>query len=72
MSRLQQIQFVAELSQAILDEVYDAINTEKIPGDWNGIELRRYLAYKFNGAVVGNMDKKRLREYRNTLLVNDL
>jgi len=45
----------------------------KMPEDWDGIELREYLADKFAECRFrGTMDKRRTKRYRNEVLVRNL
>ena len=45
----------------------------KMPEDWDGIELREYLADKFAECRFrGTMDKRRMSRYRNEVLVRNL
>jgi hypothetical protein len=51
-----------------------------MPEEWDGHELRRYIADKFEEAVLtvgrsgpyGREHRKRFSKYRNTVLVNGL
>jgi hypothetical protein len=71
MTQGEKIQFVKELTGSIQQTVFDAILEGKIPENWDGIELRWYLAELFErSASFGS--KPRKREYNNTVLVNDL
>lgn len=42
-----------------------------MPDDWNGIELRQYCADEF-AREVHKMDRRRMREYRNTVITTSL
>jgi len=72
MDKQEKIRFVTHLMLSVKDKVFDAINDEKIPEEWDGHELRQYLADKFSEAAYVRMDAKRKREYTNTVLVNNL
>jgi hypothetical protein len=67
----EKIQFVKELVDSVRQGVINDILEEKIPGEWNGHELRCLLAERFQRCVY-TMDKKRKAEYDNTVLVNNL
>ena len=47
-------------------------NIDKMPENWDGIELRQYIADKFADVCIGHMSKGRKREYNNIVLVNNL
>lgn len=72
MSQMDQIHFVNGLIASVKFNIIQAINDSSIPADWDGIELRRYIAYKFNNEIVGTMSKARKAEYENTIIVNNL
>lgn len=71
MTRTEQTTFVAELAQSILEDVYSVIQNEDIPTEWDGLELRLYLAEKFNRSVV-RMNRTRQNDYNNILLTTNL
>jgi hypothetical protein len=64
--------FVYELIGSVVDDVMTAIDEGKIPEEWDGHELRKFLADKFAGQVADAMKSTRLREYKNTVIVNNL
>lgn len=45
------------------------IESGKIPETWDGMELREYIA---DQAKWHKMEKRRAKEYRNTVMVNGL
>lgn len=47
MDKEQMIEFLKEYFDAILREMIEAIEKQKIPKDWNGVQLRWYAAAKF-------------------------
>ena len=63
--------FVSELAADIVAQVRASIDTGKVPATWDGVELREYLAERFNQSRY-RMNKARLAEYNNAVLVNDL
>lgn len=67
-----QAKFVEELAGNVVRELVADIRAGKTPDNWNGIELRRLLAYRFKLAVVGDMSRSRLRDFNNTVVVNNL
>jgi hypothetical protein len=71
MQRNDQVRFVVELTDSVRESVVAMIRQGKVPIDWDGFELRELLADKF-AASRANMDKRRKKEYENTVLVNNL
>jgi hypothetical protein len=70
MNAREKARFIRELSKALTAEMLAAI--PKMPEEWDGHELRQYMADKSAGVVFsGTMPRKRLREYRNTRLVEN-
>jgi hypothetical protein len=66
------IAFIAQLVGNVQDEIIK--KTDKFPENWDGIELRWYIADKFSDVVMGSYDKrsKRYKDYENEVLVNNL
>jgi len=72
MKSKEQIQFVTDLTNAVRDKIIKQIETGKIPETWDGIELRWLLRDKFEAQTSSRVDKKRKREYNNTVLVENI
>lgn len=73
MDSKDQIQFVTDLTNAVRDKIIGRIESGKIPESWDGIELRWLLRDKFENEVLGDYgNKKRKREYNNTVLVENI
>jgi hypothetical protein len=76
MEKHEQRRFVKGLINNIHSEIETKIAKGQIPESWDGHELRKYLADRFADAVIGSYmtDKKcrRYREYKNTVMVNNL
>lgn len=72
MDRADQIRFVKELSDNVTQSVIEQIHANKIPHEWDGIELRRLMAYHFGKAIMGSWSISRARHFKNTIIVNDL
>jgi hypothetical protein len=71
MTQVEQRRFIRELIGNVKKEVI--ANVPKMPQDWNGIELRQYIANRFAACVIcGTMSRDRLKEYHNTVAVNNL
>jgi hypothetical protein len=72
MTKEAQIEFVNDLIGSVKETVLERIKAGKIPEEWDGYELRQYLADKFTDACYVKMDRGRKREYTNTVIVNNL
>jgi hypothetical protein len=69
----QQKIFVSELCKVIEFHINKNIDDGKIPDEWDGCELRQLIADE--AAYMSHYlkdNKKRYREYTNTVLVNNL
>ena len=71
MKKREQIKLVKDLTKSVAEGVVEAIRAGKIPEDWDGIELRQLLADKFEFERI-EMGRKRKKDYRNTVLVDNL
>ena len=73
MTKYQQITFITDLAHNVTNEMLKDIDTKGIPEEWDGIELRWWIADRFSQVVIWNTgSKKRRREYDNHVLVNNL
>lgn len=78
MTPIQKRAFVDELINNVHSAIVDKI--DDMPEEWDGIELRRYIADKFEestiilrlGRVRSRGHSRRLRDYRNEVLVRNL
>lgn len=71
MNANERIQFIRELTANVTSEIIEKNN--RLPDDWNGIELRQYIADKFAASVFkGTMSIGRMRAYKNTVIINNL
>lgn len=71
MNKNEKRSFIRQLSRNIINEALS--NIPKMPENWDGHELRLYLADRFRAAVMSNcMQGKRLKEYKNTIIINNL
>jgi len=70
MNAQQQKTLTEDITRRAAEFVTKQIESGKIPESWDGIELREYLAdtIRWNSP----MDKRRKREYNNTVMVNGL
>lgn len=73
-TRDEQKQLVADISAAIQHKVMTAISMGVIPAEWDGHELREYLAdlYAFERTRLMREDRRRRREYKSAVLSNNL
>jgi hypothetical protein len=62
----EQAKFVADLIDSVHSQIQEAFAADAIPADWNGIELRQYLADRF-AAQAFKMIGQQLRSYKNTI-----
>ncbi len=76
MTRREQARFLRELTGSILKDGVALAKAGKFPKEWNGIELRWWLAARFEAAtmcVAGEPYRRRLlRAFRNEVLVRNL
>ena len=72
MEKSDKISFVDELINCYKYEIIDNIVSGKIPDNWDGLELRQYVIDTFKGCKLGEMSIKRKRDYKNTVIVNNL
>jgi len=74
MTKNDQLDFMNELTDNVIEEIFNKIIDNKIPESWDGIELRWYLADKFKDCIFDEYKKssKRKREYENTVLIENL
>ena len=72
MDKPTKIELVRNLTRSVGEILINDIVADKIPEDWDGIELRRLLAERFQRQVIGTMSRCRKREFENTVLVNNL
>lgn len=73
MTRNEQAQFVDDLMGSIRNEIISKIVSGAVPAEWGGCELRALIADKFTySSYIELMGKKRMREFRNACIVNNL
>ena len=62
-------EFIESLVNAVRDDISGKIDA--MPENWDGIELRQYIADRFQYCViVDSLRGSRKKEYKNELLVN--
>jgi hypothetical protein len=70
MDKKTQKKLVKEIAKYAVDSVIRDIENSKIPEEWDGIELRQIISDRV--AWHKMMENKRMREYKNTVMVNGL
>lgn len=78
MTRDEKLQFIRDLTATVIFDIIAKV--DEMPDEWDGIELRRYIADKFEEQVVGSRRgevrgysrDKRLAAYRNECIVRNL
>lgn len=72
----KQKQLVREMGDRMLTEMLQAIDRGDVPEEWNGIQLRQWLADKANQFPMWRKgdprDRRLRREYESTVLSNRL
>lgn len=69
MNKKDQERIIREMLSGLEKKMIEAL--PKIPEDWDGLELRHFLNYMTNEYVVP-LDKKRLKNFKNVCIVNNL
>ncbi len=69
LNRTEKRKFVNDLVKSVKEIVLARVS--KMPEDWDGHELRQYLADSFAHQTC-KMENRRLKSYRNDVLVNNL
>lgn len=74
MTKNEKKRFVKDLSATIAKDICEQIKSGKIPDNWDGHELRFLLAYRYEESAKMSrlMTGRRLKEFKNTCLVNGL
>ena len=80
MTRDEQKQFLRDLTRSILASLEADINAGHIPEEWDGIELRWWLANKAQEQAPHNLnplasrrsESRRFRDFKEELLTRDL
>jgi hypothetical protein len=77
MTKEEKITFVNQLCMTLALDIGQEIDDGNIPGAWNGVELRCYIADKMEEAasrteIRKDPNGKRARDYRNTIAVTTL
>jgi len=63
--------FIRQLVNNVKKDMLSKAN--KMPSEWNGIELREYIKDCFSEVVIsGTISRSRKRDYKNFVIVNNL
>jgi hypothetical protein len=73
----EQLAFVRDLSAEIVKRFAEHVDAGKIPENWDGHEIRCWLADRHalsaaTTAIRRNPRQKRARDYRNEVIINNL
>lgn len=68
MDNKEKKEFVDQLINTIKNDILNRI--EAMPENWDGIELRLYIRYRFSDCVFGDLSNSRIRKFKNELLIN--
>jgi hypothetical protein len=71
MTKQEKIQFVKDLFSGMETRIIQNIENGNIPEEWDGIELR-WLVSDIAEENTYKGDKRRAKEYNNTVIVNNL
>jgi len=73
MNKQEQKSFINALCQNVENEIWLRADKGEFPETWDGKELRQYIAEKYASCVIkGTLSGKRLKDYKNYVLVNNL
>lgn len=70
MTEREKRRFVKELMREVQRTIIS--NIPKMPEEWDGIELRQYLADKFADANYVRMHRTRKHNYNNEVVIRNL
>jgi hypothetical protein len=72
MTKREKIEFISDLMESVTNSL--KANVEKMPDEWDGHELRQYMAdFVTEQVVIRTMlTGKRLKEYKNEVMVRNL
>ena len=71
MNKREKKRFIRELMKNATKGMLEKVNS--MPDKWDGIELRKFCAdYVKTNFCWGTQNKQRMREYNNTVLVNNI
>jgi hypothetical protein len=71
MTHKEMIDFIVSLSDSITDDLISDVLNNKIPPEWDGIEIRQLLSDKYLNSTY-KMSRSRKAKYNNSILINNL
>lgn len=69
-TKAEKSQFIADLIDSCHSRLLDRL--DRVPDEWDGHELRQWIADTFAEQTSGALTGKRGREYRNAVVTLDL
>lgn len=73
MDKQEQIRFVNELVNGLRASIIGSIESNKVPDNWDGFELRQYVAdWARENIAWTDMKRGRKMAYNNTRIINNL
>lgn len=73
MEKQRKIEFVNELINGMKAEIVGNIESNTIPADWDGVELREYIAdYSRRQIAYMKMPRGRKSAYKDAVVINKL
>jgi len=73
MDKAQKIKFISNITDSIRLEIQSLIESNRIPENWDGAELKQLLAERFrHETYFRDFRAKRYKEYTNDCLINNL
>jgi hypothetical protein len=74
-TREEQKELMLDIALNVIEDIEKKIEEGLFPQDWDGNEIRKYLADKFAQNVPKAMQdgrKQRVKDYNNTVIINNL
>ena len=68
----QQVEFIQQLAHTVVEEMVIAIDAGKVPEDWDGHQLRYWMAKRFGQVFFSDRSRSWKRDVDNTIIVNNL
>ena len=73
MTTQEQIKLIQDLTESVTHQLVEDIQNEKVPQNWDGLELRQLLDERFNQQTLTHfLQTPRGRDYRNTVNTENL
>lgn len=71
MTSNEQAKLVKDLGKAIINDLAREIKEGRVPKEWTGVQLRQWIAERFQRVTVA-MNPSQRRQYDNDVLENNL